>query len=555
MEREAEYGTQFGNSLPELAAHVWCQYVLQDKDAECPSNNIPSVADITATMLADDSGDAWRECKERMLNLSGLSSNTPTTLQLWLVSRVLGSDNVVESETIPDDQILDMLQDTDGTPPVLGLRITDPIPYFCFLVWENDPQRWGQQCVDLCGFEFATMLDAVHAVWRKVRAARQKHGHGNKTQHPLVPFIELWQRAAKPDTRRSALFPSESIDPREAYTLSLPDVPTSPDMPLGPIPDTLYLAGLVPLGTTPGRPASLSLYDRSEGLSSQRGPGAPMALRVFVEAMTLLWQGERRGRRRVRLTLRDVRDWLYPNHPERYEAKRIVGPVRRALSQVDHLRVDAILPGAKTSTLWRPVSVTGYPRDSLDSPVIFDIELPPGSDVGALVDRHALRIAGVKSALKYRALLTLYIEWNRYGTHAGKCIQAKRPRVLRDRNGGLLDVRGNPIIDRRGRPESRWSKGVYVGADGKPTTAQGAVREWNPERKRYPIYTNDELLTLCYPLRDVTAMSRRRRLQDARRALEYLEKDGYLTLERDALRKDGAHGWRVMPPDGFGPMP
>ena len=532
---DAERGEPWDKLVPTLARASWRRLVVMDKDAECPCDRIPSMADIVEMLFADDGDEAWRECRQRLLEVSKHLARHANRKRKGLFKKQL-----IELEKGGPLQFLSvaMLLGPGRTDRHLALMLDDPIAVFCMRAWgvsglqigvvEADGEKsevWGEgkQSADILGRAVLDIHDAYSAAYKL----------NNGLKHPLASIIALWQRAAKPDTSPLPVVP-HVIDPKKAYTLSPPDENVPSDMPLGPIADTSYLLGLALLDTT------------------HRGCSASMALRLFVEVMTLLWQDERHGRRRVRLTLRDVRGWLYPSHPERYEAKRILDPILRALYQINHLCVEVLLPGTKTPTLWRPVSVISYPHDSLDSAVVFDIKLPPGSDVGALVDRHALRMVGVKSALKYRALLSLYLEWNRYGTHAGKRIQAKRPRVLRDQNGRLVDVGGNLITDQRGRPEVRWSKGVYVDADEKPTTAQGAVREWNPERKRYPVYTADELLTLCYSLRGAMTKSRRRRLQDARRGLEELEEDGYLTIERDALRKDGARGWRIMPPDGFG---
>ena len=57
--------------------------------------------------------------------------------------------------------------------------------------------------------------------------------------------------------------------------------------------------------------------------------------------------------------------------------------------------------------------IASLPRDGrLDDWVQFVVDLPPGSERGALVDRTALRKAGVESAPSYRLALSLAFWWH-----------------------------------------------------------------------------------------------------------------------------------------------
>lgn len=399
---------------------------------------------------------------------------------------------------------------------------------------------------------------AIHAAWLK-------HGRPNELKHPLVPLIKAWQREAKPDTRRTGIYPSALEQARvrvhtpELFAADVYDV-NGHDAPLGAV-DTAWLPGMAPPESSLEPNYPLRIYDWLGGESLRQGRGAPAELRIFVEALMLLWQEDRHMRRRIRVTLGDLRDWLYPNEPERYEPNRITKRIRKALLHVDHMRVDATLPGAKAATLWRPVSITAYPYADLRSPVVFDVELPPGSSVGALVDRHALRLVGVQSALKFRALLGLYFLWNRYGTHNGKRILSTRPVVARNHDGMVVDKAGRVVTDDRGRPRQGWRAGILLNDCGNPTDLAHAARERNPAIDRYPVLTNDDLLTLCYPQSEVaktqrnrvgdTSTRRRKRLHDARKAIRDMERDGFLSIEEDALDQEQRLGWRILPPEKF----
>ena len=107
----------------------------------------------------------------------------------------------------------------------------------------------------------------------------------------------------------------------------------------------------------------------------------------------------------------------------------------------------------------------------------FGVHLPPGSERGALVDRPALRLAGVRSGPAYRLALSLSFEWHRPG----------------------------------------WRR--------QPLKRAGKTTSWRQVREpgRYPVLTDDRLLAGAYP----TGMPvRRNAVQRARIALQYLVRIG-----------------------------
>ena len=160
----------------------------------------------------------------------------------------------------------------------------------------------------------------------------------------------------------------------------------------------------------------LVLYDLGEPNPHQGGGrSAPIwPLRLFVEAILGVPLKDRRRHQPVamELTLRELRDRLYPNSPPS------LGKVLRRL----HLAVDALdsmdarIPWHDPTTgrggLRRIVSVQDVPRSAahLDDVVRVVVDLPPGTDTGPLIT-PTLSEWGVTSGPAYRALINLAYRW------------------------------------------------------------------------------------------------------------------------------------------------
>ena len=264
-----------------------------------------------------------------------------------------------------------------------------------------------------------------------------------------------------------------------------------------------------------------------------RGRGAPLALRLWVEALLSVPPKERAGPTRLRVKLRDLVAALWPGGwggPARDGQK-----LREALWRVHN----AMLPW--TGGLWVAVRVVNYPsmRDR-NSALVLDVELPPGSGVGPMVHRPTLRQFGVEDGYAYRLWLGLAYLWNHYLTHGGKRLPATVPVVERAHNGGLLGSDGKPLQDKVGQPVTHWSdkRAVRTGA---------FIR--NAELERLPWLTSSDLIELGAPEHETG--DRRLRHKTKKRvleALEWMSKAGTLVLvkgETSGLR-------RIEPPDWWG---
>ena len=165
------------------------------------------------------------------------------------------------------------------------------------------------------------------------------------------------------------------------------------------------------------------------------GRGAPLALRLFVEAI-LAVPYELRGLDQavtMNVTLRDLLARLYPGRqpsPAEYWPRLILAV--EALDLMD-ARIPWEDPETGRGDLRRVVSIGDIPRGpgALDDNVRFVVDLPPGSGNGPVVSRN-LGAWGVRSAPAYNALLNLAYRWfdpgvNRYPVGRGHYVQSQDP--------------------------------------------------------------------------------------------------------------------------------
>ena len=220
----------------------------------------------------------------------------------------------------------------------------------------------------------------------------------------------------------------------------------------------------------------LSLYDLGVKDSGSMGRGAaPVALRLFVEAILSVPQSDRDGEPRIlTVTLRDLRNKLWPRR--KISALRAQAALDRASEALD----SAWIPFGNQRR--RIVLVSAIPME-LDAELELVVNLPSGSEKGPVVT-PTLGAWGVRSAPAYRALLNLSYAW----FHPG------RTRI--------------PV----GSPRNRhWTQ--------------------SDDPRRYPKLTDERAVEWCYP----TSSHKQRRLlvHRAEQALKNLEKAGELRIVED----------------------
>ena len=409
-------------------------------------------------------------------------------------------------------------------------------------------------------------FEAVHQVWERVDPDT-RNAAGLK--HPLAALIEGWLIGppVEADERETGILPAtlasvrDADDPASLFDLGEREKVSG----FTPHPiEQAYLPGLTLVGNEIVPAMPLLMWDASTEGGPRRGKGAPLPLRIWIEAVLALPTHERFSPRRVAVRYGDLTGWLMPNGEYR---QRDFPAIQGALHRVHNLRLPWELPDG-TGGSRAIVVVRDMPRvwNAYDDMVTFEISLPPGINAqGPIVYRPALRRLGQQSAMRYRAELGLCWLWDRYGARNGRYIQPTRPRFARDDQDRLIDARkalllnkdGQPArtymvsVKRNGKPERILRPGIVpLDAEGRPVPLADAAHERNPAADRYPVLTPTQLVELCYPLnltrKRLTPSARSMRRERAQSALMIMAEKGYCIIE------DIDSGWRILPPKGWG---
>jgi len=255
-------------------------------------------------------------------------------------------------------------------------------------------------------------------------------------------------------------------------------------------------------------PAQLPLLPRPEGTrvpilelsdwrgvpTMARGRGAPLDLRLAVGACVLTPHAARAARGRLAVTVRELRDFLFPHGWKRWrDWPRIRDALFRARDYV--IPGPFLLEGRRVGN-WLPFALRGEPGEdaALDDLVLIDVELPPGSGHGPVIDRRELARLGVVSAPRFRAYIAAH------------------------------SVAWRPGVTRRRHPRNR---GVHL---------------WSSDPANYPVLTAKDRNRLAFGNVD------RGRKEGRSKADSYWEDlPGVEILTRKASTPDGGRGWLVVP--------
>ena len=341
---------------------------------------------------------------------------------------------------------------------------------------EAIPDGLGTWSLHVQAGHVAALAPLLHAEWLALPRPRPAH--------PLAAIVREWLAlprvpGVRAETRTDPILPVvRVIESPEmlAGQLAFGGL-THDDLPPAQLPMFPHVEGpRVPL---------LELADIRGGPIMAKGRGAPLDLRLFIAACVLTPIDARASRRRLAVTVRDLRRFLFPHG---WERRRDWPRVRAALWKAR----DYTIPDG--SGLWLPFALRRDPGPdaSLDDLVLIDMELPPGAATGPPIDRRALALLGVESAPRFRALI------------AGRSVvwvpgSTRRP------------VPGSPL----------WG--------------------WSRDAADYPILTAEDRRRLAFGEDDKG--HRTRAQQDA--AWENLP--GVVIAERAAVLPDGRIGWRIVP--------
>lgn len=232
----------------------------------------------------------------------------------------------------------------------------------------------------------------------------------------------------------------------------------------------------------------LELADWRGGPIMAQGRGAPLDLRLLVAAALWTPIHARAARGRLVVSVRELRDFLYPNGWQRgRDWPRVLGALWRAR--------DYMLPDGEGGW-WFPLALRRLPGEgfTLGDTVTLDVEMPPAVQRGGpVIEAAELALLGVESAPRYRAYI------------AGH------------------SVAWLPGVTRVPHPRNR------------------RFRLWTGDVSRYPVLTREDRRRLAFGAGD--AKHRTRREQDG--AWEDLP--GVEIVTRTASTTDGRRGWIIAP--------
>ena len=507
----------------KLAASIWRQRIRQGGDEDMPE--LPSLATFRASVMEGELDEGLPEFHRRIVQIDD----------------VYGPNNLTSADN-------DVYIRMDG-----GNEL--------YVVVHDNKIRLDPALIDrteqiLIAYE----LEECHHSWVKATELEPD------LRHPIAPLVEQWfKRPVKiePSRKRAGILP---ISMASAGALGCLPGFAPEEAPLGNQESMGMLPGFVLAESTIIPSALVQTWTAGGGKMANKGQGAPIALRIWFGLLTSITHEYRRapGRKRIEMTLRDLRNLIYviaKNGRYSFDPKRDIQKLRTSLWEVDQIRIRTMLPGYKAPGLWRPVGVTLMPEAGIDSPIVFDIELPPGSVGGAMIDRSAMRFFGTKSAPKYAAAIGLPYYWDAFGTHrhGTRPIQATRPKVLRNKEGLALGTDGEVLLSQRNQPVAGFNDDRLVFLDRSRNAVQGrtlgerrklAARERNPYADRYPALMDQDVLTLCFPAdaAELTGNLRYQRLHRAKEALREMEEVGYCVIE-PAVGELGERGYRILPTD------
>ena len=262
---------------------------------------------------------------------------------------------------------------------------------------------------------FVWELIELHLQWAEL----PEH---DRPRHPVAPLVAAWQRS-----RPRQVDPERRQDRRILPRIVVGDDPPErragmlfgglhegrciarPELPLWP---EVASAKRVPL---------LDLVDAAGLPVMARGKGVPLPLRLFVRALASVPPEHRRlSTVRIALTLRELRDGLWPNG---WRIGQHWPELREALI---HARDYAIHDGRGR---WFPVALRHMPdAPAMDDVIVLDIAFPDGSHHGPPVALPDMDRLSVQSAARWRAYIAAHsVAWRPGSTrvphpHSGKFV-------------------------------------------------------------------------------------------------------------------------------------
>ena len=306
---------------------------------------------------------------------------------------------------------------------------------------------------------------------------------------PVLAFVEDTPPIATANKRTDPVLPAVKAVKEARVTGEAPERAAGRLLGIAPEKDDLQgkLPALIEKPDGPRAPL-LELTDLRGGPVVSRGPGAPLDLGLFVGALLMLPMDVRGARSRLVATAGEFQRFLYCNG---WQRGRDWSKLRNAILRLG----DYGIPIDNGDAYWIPASPRRVPGDdaTLDSKVVIDIELPPGTGDGPVIDIGELARLRVKSGPKFRAYIAAQsVAW-----------MPGRTRVYA------------PSLRRH---------------------------VWAVDASRYPVLTKEDRARLAFG----PNWSRQRRTTAAINAA-FERVDGIDVIDKRAVDAEGRRGWRVLP--------
>ena len=275
--------------------------------------------------------------------------------------------------------------------------------------------------------------------------------------------------------------------------------------------------------------------------------GVSNVLRIFHEVAAAAASPEvqeyhLRGGLNIKFDFDYFRRALYPDWAARVDAGQTVKfqtplkeRVLQAMASLINAYFEVSIPGVG-KTAFPPILLRTTPSTISrgTDPVLFLVDIPWELRRGGLFITDTIRHLGFRqfkhgvqskirgSATKYQFYLALVQYWDN-ATDKGALPYPTRPKVERDSAGLILDAQGKPLLNARGKPETRWQKG-------NPVEDRHGVQviEEHPEAARfYPEVSWQEIQAFMG-----------QRLDKCRRILREMESDGVFKMKNG---REGVH--------------
>ncbi len=249
--------------------------------------------------------------------------------------------------------------------------------------------------------------------------------------NPLMPLMEAWQatKVESLNTRSDPLVPGLVVTRKTGTAIT----------------QRTALRMVSPQGHFPGfgfddqskemPPGLLRVFDLGGGQATTKGHGAPIALRTFFFVIMATPSDYRSGLVDLPpIPFSTYLTWLYPDGMKYYRPARHWRLFEAAFEELDRTRIvwedRKTRRGGATRIVWaRTIPRQGRRQDWIR----FGLDFPPGSESGPIMDREALRRAGVRSAPAFRLAVSLSFAWHRPGVlrrpvgRQGHWVQATKP--------------------------------------------------------------------------------------------------------------------------------